>query len=465
MRKYYLAVDIGASSGRHILGSLENGKIVLEEVHRFENGMEKKNGRLCWNTERLFSEIVAGMKKCGELGKAPASMGIDTWGVDYVLLDGDGRDLGDAVGYRDKRTNDMDLAVEKYLSLEQLYARTGIPKQSYNTIYQLMAMKEYEPELLRNAKAMLMTPDYYQYRLTGKTAQEFTMATTTALVSAATGDWDRELIRMLGLPENIFLPISHPGTFVGSLRPEIIAEVGYDCDVVMVPSHDTASAVLAIPAADEDALFISSGTWSMVGIESPKANCTPDSLRAGFTNEGSYGSSFYYVKNIMGLWLIQSIKKELGGGKSYDEISDLASRETITSTVDCTDNIFLAPESMAEAVREVCRRTGQQVPETLGQIACVIYNSLARSYRDTIAEIRELSGKTYGDINIIGGGSRDKYLNGLTAKYTGRKVIAGPTEATALGNIVSQMLKDGLFAGKNEARACVADSFAVQSYR
>lgn len=464
MERYYLAIDIGASSGRHMLASMKDGKMQLEEVYRFPNGMDDKNGTLCWNVERLFTEIKNGLKKCKEIGKLPVSMAIDTWGVDYVLLDKDDRILGDTVGYRDSRTEGMDEKVYEVIPQDELYARTGIQKQIFNTVYQLMAVKESHPEYLEQAESILMIPDYFHFLLTGVKKNEYTNATTGQLVSPKTNDWDYEMIDMLGYNSKMFRPVSMPGTVVGEFTEEVQKEVGFNCTVVLPATHDTGSAVLAVPTNDDDAVYISSGTWSLMGIERKEADCSMESMKANFTNEGGYDHRFRYLKNIMGLWMIQSVKKEFAEDLSFAQICEMASKETITSIVDCNDDCFLAPKSMIKAVQDFCRRTGQQVPETVGEISSVIYNSLAKCYGDTVKEIEEITGKKYSTIYVVGGGSNAGYLNELTAKYTGKKVSAGPSEATAIGNVIVQMLHDGVFKDLPEARTCVRESFDVVMY-
>ena len=464
MEKYYLAVDIGASSGRHMLASMKDGKMQLEEVYRFPNGMDNKNGTLCWDVERLITEIKNGLKKCKEIGKIPISMGIDTWGVDYVLLDKDDNILGDTAGYRDSRTEGMDEKVYEVISQDDLYARTGIQKQIFNTIYQLMAVKQSHPEYLEQAETILMIPDYFNFLLTGVKKNEYTEATTGQLISPKTNDWDYELIDMLGYNSRMFLPVSMPGTVVGDFTEEVQKEVGFNCTVVLPATHDTGSAVLAVPTNDDDAVYISSGTWSLMGIERKEADCSMESMKANFTNEGGYDHRFRYLKNIMGLWMIQSVKKEFTEDLSFAEICEMASKETISSIVDCNDDCFLAPKSMIGAVQKFCRDTDQQVPATVGEISSVIYNSLAKCYGDTVEEIEAITGKKYSTIYVVGGGSNAGYLNELTAKYTGRKVSAGPSEATAIGNIIVQMLHDGVFASLPEARTCVKESFDVKMY-
>lgn len=464
MSKYYLAIDIGASSGRHMLASIVNGKIQLEEVYRFPNGMDNKNGILCWDVERLFTEIKNGLKKCKEIGKIPSYMGIDTWGVDYVLLDKDDKILGETVGYRDNRTNGMDAKVYETISLSALYERTGIQKQIFNTIYQLMAVKESHPEYLEQAKSILMIPDYFHFLLTGEKKNEYTNATTGQLVNAKTNEWDYELIDMLGYNKEMFQSVSMPGTVVGEFTKAIQEEVGFNCTVVLPATHDTGSAVLAVPTNDDNAIYISSGTWSLMGIERKEADCSMKSMQSNFTNEGGYDHRFRFLKNIMGLWMIQSVKKEFTEDLSFAEICERASKETISSIVDCNDDCFLAPKSMIEAVKKFCQDTEQQVPETVGEIAAVIYNSLAKCYGDTIEEIEALTGEHYSTIYVVGGGANAGYLNELTAKYTGRRVSAGPSEATAIGNIIVQMLHDKTFKSLPEARTCIGESFDVKIY-
>lgn len=465
MEKYYLAIDIGASSGRHMLASVADGKMQLEEIYRFPNGMDNVNGILCWDVKRLFTEIKNGLKKCKELGKIPVSMGIDTWAVDYVLLDKDDRILGDTVGYRDSRTDGMDQKVYEVISQSALYERTGIQKQMFNTIYQLMAVKEQHPEYMEQAESLLMIPDYFQFLLTGVKKMEYTNATSTQLIDPKTNDWDYELIEMLGYNRKMFRPVSMPGTVVGNFTKEIQEEVGFDCKVVLPATHDTGSAVLSVPTNDDNAIYISSGTWSLMGIERKEADCSMASMQANFTNEGGYDHRFRFLKNIMGLWMIQSVKKEFEEDLSFAEICERASKETIDSIVDCNDDCFLAPQSMIKAVQDFCRATGQTVPQTVGEIAAVIYNSLGKCYGDTVKEIEAITGNTYDTIYVVGGGANAGYLNELTAKYTGKNVSAGPTEATAIGNITVQMLHDGVFASLPEARTCIGESFDIKWYR
>ena len=465
MSKYFLAIDIGASSGRHILCHMENGKMQLEEVHRFFNGMKDVDGAKCWDVEQLFADIKEGMKKCAELGKVPESVGIDTWGVDFVLLDKEGKRIGQAVGYRDNRTKGMDTEVYKYISEEDLYARTGIQKQLYNTIYQLMAVKTKNPEQLEAAETLLFVPDYFHYLLSGVKAVEYTIASTGQLLNPATKDWDYELFDMLGYPKNIFPEIKKPGEVLGELTPEIQAEVGYNCKVVLPAAHDTGSAVLAVPSMGLDAVYISSGTWSLMGVELPEANCSEASRAANLTNEGGYDYRYRFLKNIMGLWMIQSVRYEYDAKYSFAELCAMAEEvKDFPSRVNVNDDSFFAPESMIKAIQDYCANSGQPVPQTPGEISTVVYQSLADSYGETVKEIEAITGKSYDAITLVGGGSNADYLSQLTANSTKKPVYAGPGEATAIGNLVAQMLNAGVFTDIEDARKNIFESFAVKTF-
>lgn len=465
MQKYYLAIDIGASSGRHILAHLEDGKMVTEEVHRFPNGMVERNGTLCWDVDRLLKEIKAGLKKCGEMSKVPVSVGIDTWGVDFVLLDEGGEMIGDAVAYRDSRTNGMDQKVYDIIPQAELYQRTGIQKQMFNTIFQLMAVKEQHSDWLKKAHSLLMMPDYLHYLLCGRMATEYTIATTGQLVNLESRTWDYELMDRLGFPKEIFQEILAPGSVLGTLTQEVQDEVGFNCKVVFPGSHDTASAVLAVPANQDEVLYISSGTWSLLGTELMHATKESLGSEREFSHEGGYDYRIRYLQNIMGLWMIQSVKKEIGQDLSFGEICEQASKETISSIVDCNDERFMAPKSMVKAVQEFCEETDQVVPEGIAQVAGVIYNSLAKCYADAIRELERITGCRYQRIHIVGGGANAEYLNILTAKAAGREVHAGPVEATGIGNLAAQIITAGEIRGLEEARNCIYQSFPIRVYK
>lgn len=459
----YLAVDIGASSGRHILGRMKNGRLELTEVYRFDNGMIHKNGRLCWDTEALFSHIKEGIRKCIEAKRVPVSMSVDTWGVDFVLLNGKGERIGDAVAYRDHRTDGMAEQVEQLASEVELYQRNGVKQQSFNTLYQLMALKKQGTELEAAAR-LLMTPDYYHYLLTGVQKSEYTIAATSQLTLPETREWDRELIAGLGLPEHVFGKLYLPGTTVGNFSEQIRKELGCDIRVVMTSGHDTASAVLAVPAKENPFLYISSGTWSLLGTERHEPEKTEAAMRAGLTNEGGYAGSICFLKNIMGLWMIQSVRKELPVKYTFDELCEMAEKSGYYCLVDVDDPRFLAPENMSRAIQQYAAEHGFRVPETPGELAATIYHSLADSYAATIRHLEDIEQRTYSCIHIVGGGANADYLNQLTANASGRRVCAGPTEATAIGNLLAQMLADGVFEDAAEARSCVAESFELKYF-
>ncbi len=466
MKNYYLAVDIGASSGRLMLSWVEDGKIRLQEIYRFDNGQKMVDGHLCWDIDALFKNVVDGLKACHDMGITPVSMGIDTWAVDFVLLDENDEMLGYSVGYRDNRTAGMDEEVYKIIPEEDLYARTGIQKQIFNTIYQLMAVKKQDPQQLELAKSFLLIPDYLNFLLTGVKRCEYTNATTTQLLNPLTKDWDRELIDMLGYPEDIFGPISMPGTVVGELKPEIAARAGFNTDVIQIASHDTASAVMAVPALEDRFMFISSGTWSLMGSEIPEAICNLQSHAANFTNEGGYEYRYRFLKNIMGLWMIQNVRHELDDEYSFAQLCGLAAEnDDFPSRVDVNDDVFLAPESMISAVQAYCADTGQDIPRTPGELSAVIYHSLADSYGTAAKEVEELTGLSYDCIYVVGGGANADYLNQLTADATGKIIYAGPTEATALGNISAQMLKNREFENIKQTRKAIFDSFDIKRYQ
>ncbi len=455
--QYFLAIDIGASSGRHILGHLEQGRLILEEVYRFPNGVIRKNGHLCWDLEALYREILNGLKQCKALGKIPAYLGIDTWGVDFVLLDAQDQILGDTVAYRDSRTTGTPEEIDRILPREALFRRTGIQPQVFNAIYQLYTMREVQ----KQASCLLFVPEYFNFLLTGVKMTEYTFASTSGLLDAQTKDWDWELLELLGFQPALFGEIHMPGCTIGHLTPQVQQQVGFDATVVLPALHDTGSAVLAVPTM-ADTVYISSGTWSLMGVESPVPRTDADSLAAGLTNEGGYDGRYRYLKNIMGLWMIQSVRHEYGDQYSFDQLCTMAQESQFPALLDVNDNRFLAPASMIDAICDYCRETGQPVPETPGDVARCIYISLAKSYAETVEELERFTGKTYPEIHIVGGGSKDVYLNRLTAAYTGRRVITGPTEATAVGNLLVQMIAGGAVDDLAQGRQLIADSLDVK---
>ena len=450
--KMYLAIDIGASSGRHIVGWIEGGKLKTEEVYRFTNGTSSKGGRLVWDTKRLFAEVLQGLKTAHIKGYTPEYIGIDTWAVDYALLDKEDKLIGEVFAYRDSRTIKSSEAVHRQISFYELYQRTGIQFQTFNTIYQLYADKL--SGKIDNAECMLMLPDYLNFLLTGVKKQEYTNATSTGLVNAETHNWDAHILETLNLNKELFGELSQPGTVVGELSESIQKELGYNATVILPATHDTASAVLAAPI-NEQSPYISSGTWSLLGIEQGKAHADEASRKANYSNEGSINFNFRYQKNIMGLWLIQNVKKELGN-LSFETLAQMAKCKEDCGIIDVNDNRFLSPKNIMD---EINKALGKSLSSA--SIMRVIYDSLTKSYADAIKELERNIGKTYTTLNIIGGGSRDNLLNELTAKATGKKVIAGPVEATAIGNLIMQMIGTGDVKDLLEARAIIKKSFEI----
>ena len=453
--KQYLAIDIGASSGRHIVGRAENGKFVTEEVYRFPNGNKTQGGHLIWDTEELLSHVKKGIaeavKKCGRID----SFSIDTWAVDYVLMQGD-KEIFPCYAYRDGRTERAIAEVHGAVPFETLYEKTGIQFQPFNTVYQLYADKL--SGRLNETDGFLMLPEYLLYKLTGKRSCEYTNATSTGLVNAKTHAFDADIVSALGLPERLFEKrISQPGETVGPLKAEIAAEVGCDMTAVLCATHDTASAVLAAPVAcDFSSPYISSGTWSLLGVEQERAHTDADSMRENFSNEGGPRFTFRWQKNIMGLWILQSARRELG--LDFAAAEALARANACGALVDCNDEIFLAPESMCAAVRE---KAGDL---TDGQLLYCIYASLADCYKRALRAMEEKLGKKFGTLNVIGGGSRDKLLNELTARAAGVKVMAGPAEATAIGNLMVQMIAGGEIKDIGEGREMIGNTFPLRTF-
>ena len=451
---YYLAIDIGASSGRHILGYIDNGRLKLEEIHRFENYITNQNGTLVWDIEHLVSEVKKGIAKCKEIGKTPCTVAIDTWGVDYVLLDESKQEILPAVSYRDSRTNRVINKVESIISAEELYLKTGIQKQNFNTIYQLYV--DYLSGKLDNAKHFLMIPAYLSYKLTGIIKNEYTNATTTGMVNADTKQWDYEIIDKLSLPKHLFGTLDTPCTVIGNFTKEMQDYAGFDSTVIFAPSHDTASAVCACPI-DDNSVYISSGTWSLIGVESLNPIVNEKSMAANFANEGGIDYRFRFLKNYMGMWLFQNVKKNLNNEFSYDDMMRLAMQSKRFEMIDTNAPDFLAPENMINAIRSYLKN--ESIP--IEVVINTVYHSLAQSYKNAIDEIEKLAGKTIDNVFIVGGGSKDTYLNKLTAQYTGKKVVTGLSEATATGNLLSQIMFDKKISIA-QARELVRNSFDIK---
>lgn len=449
---YYLAIDIGASSGRHILGYIDNGRLKLEEIHRFENYITNQNSTLVWDIEHLVNEVKKGIAKCKEIGKIPCTVAIDTWGVDYVLLDESKKEIKPCYCYRDSRTNAVVDEVESLVSPARLYAKTGIQKQNFNTIYQLYADKK--SGRLQNAKYFLMMPEYLSFKLTGVCKNEYTNATTTGLVNAKTKTWDNDILSALDLPSELFGALNTPSSLMGDLSADIQKAVGFNCAVLFAPSHDTASAVCACPMQDDD-LYISSGTWSLIGTEITQPILSDNARKLNFSNEGGIDYRFRFLKNYMGMWLFQNIRRNLNKSMTYDEMMTLAMNCGEYKYFDVNDRTLVAPDNMIDAIGKlICS-------DDLGLILNSAYHSLAKSYSEAVSEIEAVTGKRFNAIHIVGGGCQDKYLNILTRDYTGKSVTAGPIEATATGNIVSQIMQDKKISLAT-ARDLIKNSFDIK---
>ncbi len=452
--RYFLAVDIGASSGRHLLFHLENGRLVTEEIYRFANLPKTlDNGDLIWDTEHLYSEIINGLRACKTAGKIPYSVAVDTWGVDYALLDENDELIDCVYCYRDARTAASIPEVHKIMPFKELYGRVGIQFNTFNTVYQLYCDKI--SGKLDKAATFLMLPNYFMYKLTGVKRQEYTNATTTGMVNAITHEWDEDIIASLGYKRELFTALTQPGEAAGEFSKEVADLVGYSAKVIMPATHDTASAVIAAPLEGRTP-YISSGTWSLLGVEEPYAHTDEAALNADYSNEGSVDFAFRLQKNIMGLWMIQQVRHETGDKYSFAELADMAKGAVVDDEIDVNDQRFLAPKNMTA---EISAAVGREL--TTAQTAYIIYNNLARSYGEALSALEEITGKKYSTLNIIGGGSKNALLNELTAKYTGKRIITGPTECTALGNILMQMIGAGEISGVDEGRKIIKNSFDI----
>lgn len=394
--EYFLAVDIGASSGRHILGYIEDSKIKLEEIYRFENGIKKVDGEYCWDIKHVFNEIKNGMKKCKKLNKIPKSMGIDTWGVDFILLNENDEVLGNTVSYRDRRTEGMIEELSKVISKDKLYFHTGIQFNRINIIYQLFALKRNNPELLEKSKAFLMIPDYLNFLLTGKKVNEYTDASTTQLINSFDKTWDEEILRELEIPSEIFQEISMPKTKLGGLRKELKDELGFDLEVILPATHDTGSAFISSVCNDSDSIYLSSGTWSLIGVENRFPICVPQSMEYNFTNEGGIDYRFRFLKNIMGLWIIQEVKRNYDNKYSFAELVNEARKASyLESIIDVDDDRFLNPDNMVCEIQNYCKENKLRVPESVGEVAFCAFNSLAHSYKKAVDDLEVIFEKEF----------------------------------------------------------------------
>lgn len=462
-----LSLDCGASSCRLIGTVLKDETLLMREILRMENGPEKQGGRLVWPLDRLFARTVEGLRHAAAKGEHYESIGIDAWGVDYVLLNEDNRLLCPPVAYRDDRTRGMiGRFARQWMPKERIYEKTGIQFLPFNTLYQLYAQTLAEPGLLARTRRLLFISDYFHFLLSGTMAIEKTIASTSQMWNLHDNGWDPDLIDALALPSEAFFSPVDPGTEVGILLPALCEKTGLnDLRVIAPASHDTASAVLSVPAEGDDWAYLSSGTWSLLGVETRTPITGPEALKANWTNEGGYDGTFRFLKNITGMWIIQEIARNLGGRYTFAELAAMARAEPgFVSLINPDDTRFFSPANMIEAMTRYCRETAQVVPETPGSLVRCAYDSLSLLYRKTLEDLCALSEKQIKTLHVVGGGAQADFLNQLTASATGIVVLAGPVEATALGNALAQFLTIGAISSLAEARALIRRNFPVKRY-
>lgn len=463
-KRYFLAFDLGASSGRAILGTLVNDRLELAEIHRFTNQMQLINGHYFWNIFSLFNELKIGLKKCvKDYGVQPESIGIDTWGVDFVHLTKEDLVLSLPYAYRDSRTNTAMDDLFSMIPREEVYAQTGIQFMQFNSLFQLFSMVKDKSSLLEITDSILFMPDALNFLFSGVKKSEFSIASTSQMILPGTCEWNYDLIEKAGIPRHILQEIILPGTILGNIREEVAGETGSKpVPVIAVAGHDTGSAVVSVPCSQDNFAYISSGTWSLMGIESQKPLISEQTLELNFTNEGGVGGTTRFLKNIMGMWLIQEVQRiweEQGTKYTWPEMVELARKsEPFKFLINPDDSMFLNPRDMTQAVRDFCHQTEQGIPQTHGEVIRCIYDSLALKYRFTMEQIGDITSQSIEVLHIIGGGANNHFLNQLTADATGLKVIAGPTEATAIGNIMIQAKALGYVGSLAEIRQIIARS-------
>lgn len=469
-KQYFLAFDLGASSGRAILGTLTDGKLELTEIHRFVNQMQWINGHYFWNIFSLFNELKAGLRKCvKEYGIQPESIAVDTWGVDFVHLNKEGLILSLPFAYRDSRTNTSMKDLFELIPATEVYARTGIQFMQFNSLFQLFSMVKDQSSLLNITDSILFMPDAFNYLFTGIRKSEFSIASTSQMLVPGTCTWDHELAEKAGIPASILQEVVLPGTVLGTIQPEVARETGSQAvPVIAVAAHDTGSAIVSVPALENNFVYLSSGTWSIMGIESSRPIISEHTRQLNFTNEGGVEGTTRFLKNIMGMWLIQEVQRiweEEGTKYTWPQMVELARQsEPFKFLINPDDSMFLNPRDMIQAVRDYCYQTAQGTPQSHGETIRCIYDSLALKYRFTLEQIREVSDQPIEVIHIIGGGANNDFLNQLTADATGLTVVAGPTEATAIGNIMMQAKAMGYMNSLRQIREIVANSFDLRKY-
>lgn len=465
-----LAFDLGASSGRLMMSHFDGKQIKLEEIHRFPNEPVWMNGRFYWDFLRLLHELKEGLKKIAHLGVEVAGIGLDTWGVDYGLLDKDGQLLSNPVHYRDGRGDGMLEEIEKNISFQEIYQKTGIQYMSFNTLYQLYHDIKYRPHIVAQAESLLFMPDLFCFALTGKKYNEYTEASTSQMLNAFSKEWDMDLLERAELPAHLLQPLIHPGEVWGTLSKEIQEEVGLPTiPVIAVGSHDTASAVAGTPLTSSSSAYLSCGTWSLLGMELDDPMISELSYEHNFTNEGGVEGKIRFLKNITGLWIIQQLKRgwantnpEIG----YAQISQLAKEVTNTEfIIDPNDEVFVAPFDMAAAIQNYCKTHGQEVPKTIGEIARAAYNGIVDQYKEAVLALEEITGQSIDRLHMVGGGIQDQFLCQLTANAIGKTVVTGPIEASVLGNVMMQLKGLGYVQTLEEARQIIMNSFEMKEYK
>ena len=471
--RVYLAIDLGAESGRIMAGRWNGKRLALEEIHRFPNGPVNLADSLRWDAVRLWAEIKKGLAlACKKYRKSIVSVGADTWGVDFVLLTRHGEMLGQPYHYRDARTKGVMERAFRKVPRAEIFRQTGLQFMQFNTLFQLLAVQQHAPELLERADRLLFMPDFVHWALCGSEVAEFTIASTSQCLNPVTRTWATTLLKRFGLPTRVFAEIVPPGTHLGRLRPGVVERTGLErCQVVAPPSHDTASAVAGVPTSrtgKANWAYLSSGTWSLMGVEVRKASLSARTLELNLTNEGGLDGTYRLLKNIMGLWLVQQCKRAFdASGRTYDygQLAKLAAHApALRSVLDLDDPRFLNPPHMPRAIQDFCRETGQPVPKTPGELVRSAYESLALKYRQVLGWLEELTGNRIEVIHIVGGGSQSDILNQFTADACQRPVIAGPVEATAMGNLLLQVRASGELSSLAEMREVVRRSSQVRTY-
>ncbi|MDI6619227.1 MAG: rhamnulokinase family protein [Clostridiales bacterium] len=465
---YNLAFDFGASNGRLMLSKYDGYKISLEEIYRFPNEPVRAGGRLYWDFLKLFSELKVGLKMVSERNINISSIGIDTWGVDYGLLDKNDRLISNPVHYRDSRTNKIPEKVEKIVPFQEFYNTTGIQFLQFNTVYQLY--DDLESGILRNAKTLLFMPDLFSFYLTGEKYNEYTISSTSQMLDANKKNWSYDILDKLCIAKNILQEIIMPGNIYGCLSSDIRDETGLPkIPVIAVGCHDTASAVAGTPLSSRNSAYLSCGTWSLLGIETQKPIIDENSLKFNFTNEGGVLGTIRFLKNITGLWLIQQLRRSWANRGIKLDFPDIISRASSAKNanyyIDPDDELFMAPDDMGDAICRYCMKTGQGRPDNIGDIARAAYNGITKHYKETIEDIEKITGNEIDTVNIVGGGIRDEFLLKQTAGITGRKILAGPVEASILGNCIIQLMALKAIKNLDEGRNIIKNSFPLKEYK